>query len=373
MQIKLGEKIKELRKRDGRKQEDLAIALGVTNQAVSRWEANGGYPDMEMIPAIANYFHITIDELFGYDNDREIKLKSYLDQADEMLGKSEDITPCVELLRNALSEFPSEWRLQYRLADSLITMGCQRICGRTAEGCDYTQKDIAYNVQNEYRKEAISLYEEVLKKEIDNAYRISATISLVTLYYTMGDFENAERTALSQSPVRISKEVLLASAADGEKGDRYQGEAILSLMHELSHVIQNSVMSKASLSHSQAGLDKLLAVIRLYESIVDDGNYGKFHSDLCMLYLRCSAVAICLNDSELALKYFEIAWDHFTKFKQERKNFQFTAPLVSKVKDTEIGVVLLNRDIFELYLKALPTEFADTIRTNPKYSSIFAQ
>ena len=73
MQIILGEKIKELRKRDGRKQEDLATALGVTNQAISRWESNKGYPDMEMIPAIANYFHVTIDELFGYDNDRNIK------------------------------------------------------------------------------------------------------------------------------------------------------------------------------------------------------------------------------------------------------------------------------------------------------------
>ena len=63
MQIKLGEKIRKLRQRDGRKQEDLAVALGVTNQAVSRWEANGGYPDIEMLPAIANYFHITMDEL----------------------------------------------------------------------------------------------------------------------------------------------------------------------------------------------------------------------------------------------------------------------------------------------------------------------
>ena len=66
MQVKIGEKIKELRKVTGRKQEDLASALGVTPQAISRWEANGGYPDMEMIPSIANYFHISIDELFGY-------------------------------------------------------------------------------------------------------------------------------------------------------------------------------------------------------------------------------------------------------------------------------------------------------------------
>ena len=46
------------------------VALGVTNQAVSRWEANGGYPDIEMLPAIANYFHITMDELFGYENNK---------------------------------------------------------------------------------------------------------------------------------------------------------------------------------------------------------------------------------------------------------------------------------------------------------------
>ena len=89
MQVELGEKIKELRKRDGRKQEDLAVALGVTKQAVSRWEANGGYPDMQMLPAIANYFHITIDELFGYDNDRQTKLQSYIDQADQIYKRKD--------------------------------------------------------------------------------------------------------------------------------------------------------------------------------------------------------------------------------------------------------------------------------------------
>ncbi len=65
MHVKMGNKIKELGKLDGCKQEDLANALGVTCQAVSRWDANGGYPDMEMIPSIANYFGVSIDVLRG--------------------------------------------------------------------------------------------------------------------------------------------------------------------------------------------------------------------------------------------------------------------------------------------------------------------
>ena len=66
MQLNLGTKIRELRRRDGRTQENLAEALGISAQAISRWESGTTYPDMEMIPAIANYFHISIDELFGY-------------------------------------------------------------------------------------------------------------------------------------------------------------------------------------------------------------------------------------------------------------------------------------------------------------------
>ena len=166
MQIKLGEKIRELRKRDKRKQEDLAAALGVTNQAVSRWEANGGYPDIELLPAIANYFHITIDQLFGYDSDRQIKLQSYIKQADE-LARQRDNVLLVEFLRNAISEFPSEWQLQFRLANALVSMGYQKSEPHTivTEGSHYFQYNTEYNTQNECWKEAISLLEEISKKE----------------------------------------------------------------------------------------------------------------------------------------------------------------------------------------------------------------
>lgn len=60
----IGKQIAALRKEKGIKQEELANYVGVTAQAVSKWE-NGGVPDTELIPRIADYFEVSIDSLFG--------------------------------------------------------------------------------------------------------------------------------------------------------------------------------------------------------------------------------------------------------------------------------------------------------------------
>ena len=65
MDIKMiGKQIAAMRKERGIKQEELANTMGVTAQAVSKWE-NGGVPDTELIPKIADFFGVSIDALFG--------------------------------------------------------------------------------------------------------------------------------------------------------------------------------------------------------------------------------------------------------------------------------------------------------------------
>lgn len=69
MKILLSEKLRRLRKNADLTQEQFACAIGVSPQSVSKWERDEGYPDISLLPAIANYFKITIDELLGNDND----------------------------------------------------------------------------------------------------------------------------------------------------------------------------------------------------------------------------------------------------------------------------------------------------------------
>ena len=173
MQIGLGEKIRELRRRANRTQEMLAAAVGVTGQAVSRWEANGGYPDMEIIPAIAHYFNVTIDELFGYDSDRTRKICAYTDQYDEMEKTRDDTAGMLSLMREATAEFPSSDVILIRLANALYYHGSVVYGLRTytSEDCDYPINDGEYGAKNEYFQESLKILEQLLVSAADPKIR----------------------------------------------------------------------------------------------------------------------------------------------------------------------------------------------------------
>ena len=65
MDMRIGDKIKEVRKLHGVTQEQLAAAIGISFQAVSKWENHIALPDITLVPALANYFNVSSDELFG--------------------------------------------------------------------------------------------------------------------------------------------------------------------------------------------------------------------------------------------------------------------------------------------------------------------
>ena len=72
----LGKKISELRKEKGITQEELAERLGVSPQAVSKWENDLSCPDIMLLPELAKLFDVTIDELFSVTPKKKTELLS---------------------------------------------------------------------------------------------------------------------------------------------------------------------------------------------------------------------------------------------------------------------------------------------------------
>lgn len=65
MELSIGKRIAELRKARGTTQDELAEALNVSPQAVSKWENDLSCPDISLLPKLADLFDVSIDELFS--------------------------------------------------------------------------------------------------------------------------------------------------------------------------------------------------------------------------------------------------------------------------------------------------------------------
>ncbi len=70
----LGKRIAELRRQRGLTQDQLAEAMNVSPQAVSKWENDLSCPDITMLPGLADYFHVTIDFLMRGEPADEVRM-----------------------------------------------------------------------------------------------------------------------------------------------------------------------------------------------------------------------------------------------------------------------------------------------------------
>ena len=78
-ELKVGTRIAELRNINNTTQLELAEKLGVTDRAVSKWETGGGYPDIALLPQIADIFNVSVDYLLC--GKKSIKQEIYIDNA----------------------------------------------------------------------------------------------------------------------------------------------------------------------------------------------------------------------------------------------------------------------------------------------------
>lgn len=346
MQLEIGQKIRALRHRDGRTQEALAEAIGVTAQAVSRWEANGGYPDMEMIPAIANYFGVSIDALFGYENDRDRKIDAIINKINsfgiQARGDGEWIDRCVAILREGLAEFPGNEKLLITLAETLWEAGWRRHgeFGGYGEYGGYDDEGYILYCYDKERKnacwsECARICEQLIENCKDNSVFTRAVAIIVPLYRNYGDYERAISYANRMPDLKKCRDHLLTEATDGKLNARYTGEFLLHTAREFAEQLIYNLISNRNLYETDVPMQKVAGAIAIFDLICDDGNYGLYNDVLIKMNLYLSRLQWERGYHDEAFASLDKALDHAKALERiiGKTEQRYTAPLVSCVVD----------------------------------------
>lgn len=173
MNIRMGEKIRSLRKQKNISQEILAQYLGVSYQAVSKWENGTAMPDVSMIPAIASFFDVSTDDLFDFNRlETERKVQQMCWDIAEF--RDEDPERAEQALRNLLKQYPGNDIILNNLLYVVQRLGrneelielCKTLIASTKyDDCRYDAARImaeTYKAMGEYTlcKQAIDLIPE---------------------------------------------------------------------------------------------------------------------------------------------------------------------------------------------------------------------
>ena len=246
----MGKIIRRLRNERGMTQEELAECVGVTAQAVSKWENDLGMPDISQIVPLSGTFGVHTDVLFGLETQRvdaAVKKAAVAEKENSL-----DADQCVELWKDLLRQYPRSGAVRFRLAGSLLK-------------------------RSDYGK-AAEQYERILDESTDEELRLKSLNLLCFCYHNLRDTENAIRIAELCPPVHISRETLLAKIDGYEKRNEINRDLMTYCLYEICWCVR-----RMEYKNKKERLAALNAAIRMLELFTDK---KKLNSDHIYLDLK---------------------------------------------------------------------------------------
>lgn len=245
MTLLIGENIKKMRRDRNLTQEEMAAHLGISFQAVSKWERGDGLPDITLLPALSRYFGVTADELLGMEKINEEELLKRICQAYEenrIQGKHEENAA---LMREHLRQFPNHPLLLVQLSASL--------------------EHLAREAENEaerraYLKESVAVQEQILRYGEDSEVRSATLYNICFSYWKLGEKEKAIEQAKKLSNLYKARENALIFFLEGEEKRQVAREA----MEPLAWALEKHLAALADSDEDmQAAWEKLTPIFDL--------------------------------------------------------------------------------------------------------------
>ncbi len=233
MSIHFSEKFRQLRRDKDLTQEQIADIFNISPQAVSRWETGTSYPDIEILPHLAIFFNITVDELLGTEEIRGAeKVKEYVRDIRNLLNSGR-INEAAEMARKAVKEYPANYGEQYYLLSQALSV----LYSKATE-----------SEKTKIKQEIITVSERAISNDPNN-WDLKA--QLVQRYASWGMKEEAKRV-LATMPWDIwsTQEIVRGCILDGDEWIKHQQARIVRLEILLEHFI-GGYISKGNLSVSK--------------------------------------------------------------------------------------------------------------------------
>ena len=145
MMLYLAENLKKYRMKKNLTQEELADLLRLTPQSISKWERAESYPDITLLPALANIFETSIDLLIGMDTIRAEQTRYKIHSKATDLQRAGDYAAAEKVYRDALLIYPNKPGMILGLA------GVLALQGKTEDAIAYIERGLPLS-ENEKQK-----------------------------------------------------------------------------------------------------------------------------------------------------------------------------------------------------------------------------
>lgn len=345
MNIIINERLKELRKEKGNTQEELANHLGISVQAVSKWERKEGFPDITLLPAISEYYAVTVDDLLGVS---EIRKQEKIDRYNEQgrllrqQGKAEEL---VALWEKAHTEFPGNTNIMQNLMFAYYGMS------------------VTDEKNKEFREKAIALGETILERSNGNCERESAIQILCYSHDELGNHEEAVKYAQMGGNYNLTSSELLCNVLRGEERTVHCQWNITALMELIGWNVAFMALS--------FDIDKKIkaqkTVIEIFKTVFEDGNFGFYQCRMSEYYIRLARYYMEKGEPENAIGCISRSVEHVIKYDTQPQG-KYTATLVDRIefKRENTSKNYTSNDSM-LRLKNLGEKCFDPIRSDARF------
>ena len=286
MELLFAKRIRGKRLEKGLTQEQLAQAIQISPQSVSKWERGDGYPDITLLPAIASFYGISVDSLLGVD---EIERKRKLQEYTERSRCQQNISDRIAVWREAYQEFPNEPTVLHNLAFAL-----------RGEGIDQHSDELIY------------LGKRLLKEATQSGEYFGAINHLSRAYMSQGNEEEARRYAAMAGRYIGTENQLLIQILEGEEAVgicRWNIETLVDLIATNAKVM----LQKGKFTNKER-IYVAEQMVRLYGLIYEDGNFGTCHRCLSDWYMRAARGYAESGNAEETLRCLEKTLHHAKRY-----------------------------------------------------------